>query len=122
MDNVKRFNKCAKQLYGDLLKMYPDETILVLANTAFKMFKNFDKAGPCQYYYNEFVSKYRKELEVRDEGFFTSGSIQFPYFAAASERLKALWNTLSVDDKEAIWDHLNVLLYLCCEVHEPKTT
>ena len=82
MDKIKRFNKCAKVLYADLLKMYPDETVLVLANTAFKVFKSLDKQGPCKYYYEELVVKYRKEIEERNEAFFSDGTLQFPYFAS----------------------------------------
>ena len=47
-------------------------------------------------------------------------TLQFPYFASASDRLKCLWKTLKDDDKQAIWDYLNVLLFLSCEVHEKK--
>lgn len=120
MDNQKRFNKCAKQVYKDLLEIYPDETALVFANTAFKIFKNLDKSGPCKYFYSEVVLKYKKEISERNTTFFTEGNIQFPYFASASERLMDLWKTLNEIDQEALWDHLNVLLYLSCEVHEPK--
>lgn len=122
MDNVKRFNKCSKQLYKDLLNIYPDETILVLAQTAFKIFKNLDKSGPCKYYYTEFISKYKTEIINRDASFFLDGSLQFPYFASGSQRLKDLWKTLNESDQQAIWDHLNVLLYISCEAHEVKSS
>ena len=112
MDNIKRFNKCAKHLYKDLLEIYPDESIIVLAQTAFKLFKAYDKTGPCKYYYTELILKYKSEIENKNSSFFIDGKMQFPYFAASTERLIALWKTLDPQSQEAIWDHLNVLLHI----------
>lgn len=118
MDSIKRFNKCGKQLYKDLLEIYPDETVLVLAQAAFKIYKNLDKRGPCNYYYAEFACKYKDNVIKRDASFFMEGDMEFPYFASASQRLKDLWKTLDDTNQQAIWDHLNVLLYISCEANE----
>ena len=117
-DKIKMFNKCGKQLYKDLLEMYPDETILVLAQAAFKIYKNIDKRGPCNYYFEEFVKKYKDYVIKRDASFFIQGDMQFPYFESASQRLKDLWKSLDETNQQAIWDHLNVLLWISSEAHD----
>jgi len=115
MDHYKRFNKCAKQLYKDLLNILPTENCLLLANAAFVIFKNMDKKNPAKYFYNEVVAKYKNELDERNEAFFIDGPIVFPYFDSFTERLREIWRALSEADKSAIWDHLSVLTYLATE-------
>jgi hypothetical protein len=117
-EKIKRFNKSAKQLYKDLLTIYPDENILILAKLAFKVFKKLNKSGPCDYYYTEVVQKFKEAIEQRKDSFFLSESLQLPYFEKGTERLQLLWKSCRPEDQETVWDHLNVLMYLAIEAKE----
>lgn len=111
-DSFKRFNKHVKELYVSLLEIFPDEGIISAANLAFKIYKKFDKKGPCNYFYDTIICPYKKRIVERDMDFFAKGSIVFPYFEKGTARVQMLWNSLSEPDKEAFWDHFNVLVHL----------
>lgn len=92
--------------------MFPDEGILTAAQLAFIIYKKLDKKGPCTYFKNVFVIPFKKEISERDYDFFMKGTLTFPYFEKASDRIRLLWESVGDADREAVWDHLNVLIML----------
>jgi len=106
------FNQCTKQLYKDLLEMYPNEGVLEAAQLAFNVYKALDEKGPCSYFYSSFVLPFMNHIKERNIDFFMKGEMTLPYFEKASNRIRMLWQNGSDADRNAIWDHINILVYL----------
>lgn len=110
-DTYKRFNKSVKQLYANILDVYPDENLIKIAHTAFLFFKRLDKTGPMTYF-NTYIADFREDIIKKDVNFLNKQDLNVPYFESASVRVRDLFNALSDNDKIAFLDHMNILLFL----------
>lgn len=110
-DPYKRFNKSVKQLYKNILIVYPDEPLIKIAQSAFLFFKKLDKTGPMTYF-NSCITDFKEDILKKNVDFLNKNDLVIPYFESATIRVKELFNALSDNDKQAFLDHLNIIIYL----------
>jgi hypothetical protein len=112
-DNIKRFNKYAKEFFKELNKMFPDDAVTKIALQSFNILKSMNKKMPCEYFFDNVVKLY--EQDILDKiPFFVSDTFDIPItFPIILTKLKEVWQVLDAKSKIALWDHITVLLVLC---------
>lgn len=113
MDSYKKFNKCTKQMYKDLLVIFPNESIFTVAETAFIILKQINKESPAVYFYENAVIPYGEHIINKDASFIYDEKTTLAYFQICKDRLIKFWEALSDENKNIIWDYLNVLIVMC---------
>lgn len=113
-DNVVLFNRKMQDFIDDLKCVCTNVTEIALLQTAFNLGVAVSPQYACQIYHEKVVLPYGELIKLRDEEFFLSHN----YNDVASDnfdivdKLKHVWKSLSDDNKDAIWKHLQVLMVL----------
>ncbi len=120
------FNKKATEFLADLIQAYPEIEQFKTLKGAFTLLKNVSEDTPLKMFQRNVLSKYSKEIEERDEHFFLqrddydSDIIQVTthveYWRDFITNLKSLWQSMSPENKEAIWNHLNFLTVIARQI------
>jgi hypothetical protein len=87
-----------------------------------KILAHVDEGRNLDYFDRYVASRYGAQITARDESFLLAESYtEAPEDSDIVQLLKATWSTLSPDEKDAIWKHMQVLVLLCrgCRPQQP---
>lgn len=125
MDLYKKFNTSLKLFIRDLMSVYPDVGEFKKIIMIYKMLKTINKKFPYKIFHNAIVEKHRQNVLDHDESFF---SIQIfddpdipPHVRILISQLTPIykvWADMTEDNKNAVWDHLNLLIKICDQIQE----
>jgi len=115
-DVYKRFNKNVKMFLKELMRNFPQVKELHFVYAAYKLVKTFGKKIVQRYFNESFGEPFGEHIRTRNEAFFTSPNFQLPpdyrFYSEYIPPFQRLWATLDAPNKDAIWQHLNALLFL----------
>lgn len=120
MSPVKLFNKALKTLITDLLSTFPDILEIKLLQASFYVLKKLNKKLPCKFFH-KYVMPYNQHLLDKDESFFLSDKFQSSFWPSFVNMIKSTWATLDQHNKDAIWNHLHVIMHLHNTVYSVET-
>ena len=118
-DHYKRFNKYTKQLYKELLKLFPKDPILTLASTSFIIMKQLNKQSPAEFFHKSITTPYAEDI-MNKQTFFLEESFNIPICDGFNKKVKDTWAVLDEANRTALWDHMHVLLVLCKKCMQPS--
>lgn len=112
MDIIDIFNSKLKEFLKDVVPLCPD---LEDARKALNLALVVD-SSIAQVYFDKYVAqKYTTQILNKDESFFMSKTydnediaIDFDFI----DKIKKVWKQLSVENKEAVWKYMQVLILL----------
>jgi hypothetical protein len=110
-DPYKKFNKYTKQLYKELLKLFPKDPILSLAQASFVLMKNMNKQSPAEYFKKAIALPYSDDI-ITKRTFFMDDAFNIPICDGFNKKLRDTWNVLDEANRTALWDHIHVLVVL----------
>ena len=111
---------------NDLILAYPEIEQFKSLKAAFTLLKNVSDQTPLKYYKKFVTDKYGRQIKERDEDFFLQCkdyddiqqlSTQPEYWEDFLEQLKVMWQTMSYENKEAIWNYFSILTLLAEKVN-----
>ena len=125
MDNTL-FNKKVTEFMADLILAYPEIEQFKALKGAFTLLKNVSEDTPVKMFKTNVLSKYKKQIDERDEQFFLARedydedisqvTSHVEYWKDFIQFLKKLWLTMNDENKEAIWNHLKVLTLIASQI------
>jgi len=126
--NHALFNKKATEFLADLIQAYPEIEHFKTLKGAFTLLKNVSEDTPLRMFRTNVLSKYKKQIEDRDEQFFLQRddydedimqiTTHIEYWKDFITNLKNLWKSMTPDNKDAIWNHLSFLTVIASHIHE----
>lgn len=112
------FNKQLGDFISDLMAVYPQDETFKLAKKTLAIIELADERKPIQVF-SAYVPLYREKVRTRDESFLLNDSHDEIQSAAAEygvneiiDRLKNYWREMALENKEAVWKYLQVLIAL----------
>lgn len=111
------FNRKLFDMLEDLASSFPTvpEFGIAVSPTA-RMFMNLDPSKAQKMFHEYVGTPFEKHIVARDEAFLLSQNHEHFGVAASSgdiiRMIKGVWMEASVEDKDAIWKHLHVLIVL----------
>ncbi len=128
-DVYKRFNTNVKMFLKELMRSFPDVKELHFVYAAYKLVKTFGRKIVQRYFDESFGEPFGDRVKARDEAFFMSPNFKLPkeysFYNEYIISFQRLWQTLDDKNKDAVWQHLNALLFLnneCINYKKSKKT
>lgn len=107
------FNRHMRDFINDLILIYPTVEDFKFLQVGFMTAVLVDKKSPSAIFHENVVMLYHDKIMAKDEDFFMSQS--YDYVADSMDvvsKLKAIWQYLATENKEAIWKYLQILVHL----------
>ena len=110
------FNAKLKEFASEMSRAFPAVDDLATLNNALELAIAFTPSKPCELFHAHVVEPYEQQILAQDEAFFIQGdprertSAYLPFDIV--ERIRALWSRMTSDDKETVWQYLQVLILL----------
>lgn len=113
MEEYKAFNKAMKEFSRNMAQAYPQIPELKLMIIVYKIFKTISKKKP-QRFFMEITKDCQEAIMNKDEQamFATTVVVTDPNLLKLQDAVYRNWTTFTPEDKEAIWQHLQVLVIL----------
>lgn len=123
-DVYKKFNQAVKELLKDLMRNFPAVKELKFVYAGYKLIKSFGKKL-VQRNWDEAVGKpYGEHIRMKNDLFFMEPDFDLPksyrFYSNYIPIFQAVWRSLDQSNKEAIWQHLQVVMYLSQECMDYK--
>ena len=124
MDYLSMFNEKLKDFLKDVIVVCPNVSEIKILLTGLNL---LDKKDIQKNFNENVVIPYEKFIMARDEDFFVNNRSfsedqkqwgDSNMIGELIQRLKDNWISLSPQNKNAIWDHLTILVVLCKRVHK----
>ena len=112
-DEFKTFNKALKVFIRSTIESFPDLVEFKIALVVYKMLKTINKKKPFRLTF-KIIENHQEQILNKDEMYFKTHQIDFidsrlmPIFKA----IEKSWDSFTPKDKEALWQHLQVLVLL----------
>lgn len=127
MDNntkwISCFNSKLDEFMTDLISSYPSDKDFLMFKQSYKMLKLVDDTKPALLF-KMYTMKYIDQITSKDEKFFldhdfkdelnTSDNQDFS--SELLNKLKSYWSTMSSENKDAIWNYLNLLCKIILKI------
>ena len=111
--NIILFNKKLMGFADDLLLICPDMPEIVLFKTTLSVCIPMTPNLPQQVFHSTVTQKYSDSIISKNEAVLLNESYDdLTNDLDIIEKIKHIWKTLSDDNKNAVWQHLQVLLVL----------
>ena len=123
-DLIKIFNEKLNEFIKDLILLYDDSDLYNFKNSI-NLVTLVDEKKPIKVFNTIIVSKYKKQLILRDEAFFLDHhySDEMACRQNVEEsvdlstnlvvKIKSYWKDLSDENKTIIWQYFKILIILC---------
>lgn len=127
MDNntkwISCFNSKLEEFMTDLISSYPDDKDFLMFKQSYKMLKLVDDTKPV-ILFKMYTMKYVDQITSKDEKFFLdhdfkdelNSSDNQDFSSEMLTKLKSYWSTMSSENKEAIWNYLNLLCKIILKI------
>ena len=127
MDNntkwISCFNSKIEEFMTDLISSYPNDKDFLMFKQSFKMLKLVDDTKPAVLF-KMYTMKYIDQITSKDEKFFLdhdfkdelNSSDNQDFSSEMLSKLKSYWSTMSSENKEAIWNYLNLLCKIILKI------
>lgn len=112
MDHHKRFNKHCKQVFKELMVIFPESTTLRLVKTAFSVLKSTGKKVVSTYFYNQICIHHEQDIN-NNILFFLDPGFSIIGFDGIGKNISEIWELHPKEHHEQVWNHLIVLHTLC---------
>jgi len=117
------FNSKLEEFLKDLIVSYPDDKDFVMFKQSFSMLKIVDSTKPV-FLFKMYTTKYMDQITNRDEKFFLDHDFQDElsstddkdFSSEMLSKLKSYWNTMSDENKDIIWNYLNLLCKIILKI------
>jgi len=119
----KEFNKYSKNFIRELIKNFDHISEFKIMFGLYKILKTFNKKLPYKYFNLYIAIDFKSHIVTRDESFFMSDGFKPRAYTEFVDIIKREWVLLDNANKNALWDHLNLLIYLsdkCSEYRKQK--
>ena len=118
-DQYKTFNKALKTFIRSLIAAYPDFPEFKLFHTAYKMIKTISKKQPYKIF-QKISENCQDRILAKDEPFFfnTTLDVQDSMLSRVYTRSGQKWREFDTETKDAIWDHLKLLVILAQKIQQ----
>jgi hypothetical protein len=112
MDEYKRFNTALKEFITCTIEAFPHIKELSMLETAYKFFKAVGKKNPCKVF-QSITSSCQHAIMSKDIEYFMENSVEYPdIMNGLSSVITREWQTLKPEEKDAVFQHLQVLVIL----------
>jgi hypothetical protein len=113
MDEYKNFNKALKVFIRSTIESFPDLIEFKIALVVYKMLKTINKKKPFKLTF-KIIEPHQEAILNKDEAYFMTNRVDFvdPQLQPIFKAVEKSWCTFSPENKEAIWQHLQVLVLL----------
>ena len=118
MSNFKLMINTMNKFVNDLMKMYPNDSDLIVTKNKFDLFAK--ESGQMLFmYYLQYVYPYKEYVDARDSEYFMSEDMKQSFQKSKYGRLYVkvidLWNSeMSETNKQLVWKDID-LMNLACE-------
>lgn len=113
MEEYIAFNKALKFFIRCSIESFPHMKELKMLLVTYKTLKTISKKKPCKIFLQILTEDFHKAIMDKDESFFMTHQVEcqdiIGYLKNAVHRE---WSLMSEEDKDKIWQHLQVLLIL----------
>lgn len=120
-DCIKLFNTAVKDLINDFITVYPDDNGLKAMRVVYKMLKKVNRKLPQESFHQYIVTKYEPYIEQRNDQYVikclkidleenTSSDVITNMMRQIQDNIFTKWDLMSPEQKETIWQHMDVLL------------
>ena len=115
-EETEKFNNILNEFLDKMVNKFPKSQRISKYRKKFLLMR-FSNPKACPHLFMTSVSKYKTQIETRDENFFLNDQ-QFiekaSYFASynITSDIKIYWSDLIDDEKKAIWDYMQTLLIM----------
>jgi hypothetical protein len=120
----EKFNEKTLELFNNLSDSFPDIVDFKKFKTGIIMMSNLEPKSAQRIFKLYISDKFREQILNKDEQFFLVEAKfdncyikRNDYWIDFINRIKTIWTTISLDEKEIIWKFLHILLLLsdkCC--------
>ena len=110
MDYHLIFNERFQDYLNDLKRVFPSMSEMVVYETMFHAMATLDKTMPLKLFYDKVGKDYDKMIMEKNEQFFLTTDFSKIEDGHLIQFLKDKWQTLNDTNKNAIWDHLRLLM------------
>lgn len=115
-DVYKKFNKSVKEFLKELMKGFPAIKELKFVYAGYKLVKSFGKKLVQRYWDEAVGTPYGVHIREKSDAFFMDPNFALPkgyqFYSNYIPVFQSLWSSLDENNKNAIWNHLQVILYL----------
>lgn len=127
MDNntkwISCFNSKLEEFMTDLISSYPNDKDFLMFKQSYKMLKLVDDTKPTLLF-KMYTMKYIDQITSKDEKFFLDHDFKDELCSSDNQdfssemlrKLKSYWSTMSYENKEAIWNYLNLLCKIILKI------
>lgn len=115
---IERFNSTTEEFLSQLVTTFPNVLQLNQFKTGFMLLKTVNNKQPQMIFDSYIAAKYRDQIMNKDEQFFMTekydieSSSEKDHWETFIETIRGLWESLTDDNKEKIWQFFRVLLVL----------
>jgi hypothetical protein len=112
-DEFKSFNKALKVFIRSTIESFPDLVEFKIALVVYKMLKTINKKKPFRLTF-KIIENHQEQILNKDEEYFMTHQVDFidPRLQPIFKTIEKSWHTFTPQDKEALWQHLQVLVLL----------
>lgn len=120
---ISCFNSKLEEFMTDLISSYPDDKDFIMFKQSYRMLKLVDDTKPALLF-KMYTMKYIDQITTKDEKFFLdhdfndelNSSDNKDFSSEMLTKLKSYWSTMSSENKEAIWNYLNLLCKIILKI------
>jgi hypothetical protein len=114
IDHAELFNRKLNDFIEDLeaIGMHNRVTEYPMLKASCAFLAQMDKQRPAHYFHTYVLVPYEEQIKKRDEQFFLSQPLGCERDMAIVNVIRQIWRTLDETNKNAIWQHLQVLTVL----------
>lgn len=107
------FNAKMIEFVDDLSNLFPDLHEFKLMRTAIGLANN--SSAVQKIFHATVVVPYQSQINTKDETFFLNKEYaEVEQYTNIVNVLKTVWVKLSTENKDAVWKHLQLLMYISC--------
>lgn len=113
MEDYVAFNKAFKNFIRCSIDAFPDMKELRIVLITYKMLKTISTKQPCKLF-STMTAACQDAIFMKDEKYFMQNGVRCPEATlnSLSPAIQHKWMSLDDDNKETIWQHLQVLVAL----------
>jgi hypothetical protein len=112
MDEYKRFNTALKEFISCTINAFPHIKELSMLEAAYKICQAVGKKNPCKVF-ESITSNCQNAIMQKDEQFFMENTLEYPdVISGLSAVVRREWETLKSEEKDAVFQHMQVLVIL----------
>jgi hypothetical protein len=108
----KDFNKYLKTFLQELVTNFPHIEHFKILNASYVVTKKLNKKWPHRLFQTNIASLYQQQILDKNEPYFMSDYFTSPFWPALVDTVKAMWIVLDGTNKDAIWNHLHLVIAL----------